>query len=101
MQENNQNIQLTDVEAYNICLQINTHLASLASGGKVGARHEQLQIIEEELKFLNEHYKGTALNGLLEKIVKRFNALEKEILKDLSSYKNLYGDPEKVGDGYC
>lgn len=102
MQENNENVtQLTDIEVFNICLQINSHLIALSSGGKVGDRFQQYEIIKEELQFLSAHYNGQALNQLLEKILQNFNKLEKEVIGDLNKYQSLYGDPNKVGDGYC
>lgn len=94
--------EISDLEAYKICIDINSQLIALAaSNSKVLDRYQQYEIIKEELKVLSENYKGQALNGLFEKILQNFSKLEQEVTKNLNSYKSNYGDPNKVGDGYC
>ena len=102
--ENNSNIQmLSDIEAYNICLNVSSQLISISKDNfRVQDKFNLYKIIKSELEFLSTHYKGTALNGLLENILTQFNKVEKETLTNLSTYKNLYSDPSKPGqDGYC
>ena len=93
---------ISDIEAYKICLEIQSQLMDLASPNrKVLERKQFLDTIKAELVVLSQIYKGTALNELLETITASYNKIEKEILSELSSYTMNYGDPTKVGDGYA
>ena len=94
---------LSDIEAYNICTNISSQLISISKDNfRVQDKFNLYKIIKAELEFLSTHYKGTALNDLLESILTQFNKVEKETLTNLNTYKSLYSDPSKPGqDGYC
>lgn len=102
--ENNQPVQmLTDIEAYNVCLNISSQLMTLTSSNlRVQDKINLFNIIDSELEFLNNHYQGSALNNLLANIVVQFNKVGQEASRNLKDYKNLYTDPSKPGqDGFC
>ena len=100
----NKNLEmLSDIEAYNICTNISSQLISISKDNfRVQDKFNLYKIIKAELEFLSTHYKGTALNDLLENILTQFNKIEKETLTNLNNYKNTYSDPSTPGqDGYC
>lgn len=102
MNENNIPI-LSDIEAYNICVNVSSQLISISKDNfRVQDKFNLYKIIKSELEFLSTHYKCTALNDLLENILTQFNKVEKETLTNLNTYKNLYSDQSKPGqDGHC
>lgn len=102
MNENNIPM-LSDIEAFNNCTAISSQLISISAENlKVQDKFNLYKIIKAELEFLSIHYKGTALNDLLEHLLTQFNKVEQETLSNLRTYKNLYSDPSKPGqDGYC
>jgi len=95
----NQIIELSDKEAFEICLEINNQIIALtASNAKVIAKFNQYKTIKSELEFFSSHYHGRALNDLLQNLLVSFEALEKEVLTNKTQYENLYG--KGSSDGY-
>ena len=55
-------------------------------------------MIQKEMEFLSTHYRGHALNDLLQEIFNCFELLEKEVLSNKSQFETLYGKGDS--DGY-